>query len=332
MTRDPQSGRDVKLTSRELIEDVSVQLVYDPLEDGATRVRLHRLLDMAKANGWRQAIDSVLGNDPKLVRYISTQERAKFLELLELRAIDDVLEIGPGLGQFTRLIAPRVRSLSALEIVEGQARFVHESCRQEGLTNVRVTCGGDDCLLPYDDASFDVIVLSLVLEWCGGRNLGVAHEQMQARLLAEMARVLRPGGKAYVCTKNRYALRYLLGKRDEHAYDMRFGNALPRWWMQAVLRIEGHVRPAGWLHSYSALAALLRTAGFEQLQSYWAAPEMRYPTHYIPTDAVAVRHARRDPSLRQGETRLTNLVMSLMPAPWVKFFTPGLVMVVRRHL
>ena len=78
------------------------------------------------------------------------------------------------------------------------------------------------------------------------------------------------------------------------------------------------------LYSHNKLKALLRDAGFERIKTYWAAPEMRYPTHYVPTDAVSVREARRKPGFLQGEMRSTRMLMPLIPAWLVKHFTPGL--------
>jgi SAM-dependent methyltransferase len=311
-------------------DNVPVFLRFRPIEDEATRQRLDTLNSRALRIGWRAALEQTLGDDQALMRYVSDPTRSRFLDLLPLAADRDVLEIGPGLGQFTALLAGKARTVSALEIVEGQARFVAARCAEDGLGNVRVACGGDDCTLPYASAGFDVVILSLVLEWCGGRNESAGHEAMQMRLLGEIARVLRPGGTAYVSTKNRFALRYLLGGRDEHVYGMRFGNALPRWAMRLALRLRGRSAPQGLLHSHRRLSVMLEAAGLWPLTSYWLTPEMRFPTAFIPNEPQAIAAARRDDGLRQGDTRMTDWVMRRMPARWVRHFTPGLVFVGRR--
>ncbi len=78
------------------------------------------------------------------------------------------------------------------------------------------------------------------------------------------------------------------------------------------------------LYSYNALKAMLRAAGFQRVNSFWATPEMRYPAHYVPTDAASIRKARRSPGFVQGEARSTKLLMRFIPASLVKNFTPGL--------
>jgi ubiquinone/menaquinone biosynthesis C-methylase UbiE len=299
-------------------------LRFGPAEDDRTFAQLERLNRLARENGWRPALRAVYGDNDGFIRYVTDAERASFIELLPLTPDTDVLEIGPGLGQFTALLARRAKSVCALEVVAGQAEFAAERCRQEGMTNVHLAVGGDDCRLPYGDTTFDLVVLNLVFEWCGSRSLEETHSDVQRRLLAEMCRVLKPGGSLYLATKNRFALRYLIGKTDEHCYNLRFGSALPRWFAQLLLRLRGHTRTPGKLYSHRTLKAMLSDAGFEKIDSFWATPEMRNPTHYVRTDAASIRQARRTPGFVQGEMRSTKLLMPLIPAFLVKYFTPGL--------
>jgi SAM-dependent methyltransferase len=299
-------------------------LCFGATEGPETSARLQQLNAAAANEGWLAALTTVYASDPAMVRYVTEANRATFLDLLPIDRQSDVLEIGPGLGQFTAAMARRAASVSALEVVAGQAEFVARRCREEGLHNVRVAVGGDDCRLPYADASFDVIVLNLVFEWCASRCVDEDPLQVQHRLLTEMARVLKPGGTLYLATKNRFALKYLIGKRDEHVHGMRFGNALPRWLVGLLLRLRGLPRAPGLLHSHPTLAGMLRHAGFDRVASFWATPEMRYPKEYVPTDADAIRSARKRDDFVQGEGRVGRLLMRRIPAPWVKYFTPGL--------
>ena len=299
-------------------------LRFGAAEDDATRALLERLNLLARHEGWENALRSVYRDAPGMLRYVMNPERSGFIDLLPLTPQSDVLEIGPGLGQFTPLLARRARSVCALEVVWGLASLVAARCTLLGLPNDKVAAGGDDCRLPYADASFDLVVLNLVFEWCASRCEDEPAEQVQRRLLAEMQRVLRPGGSLYLATKNRYALKYLMGRPDEHTHDLRFGSVLPRALSRRLLRARGHARAPGLLHSHDALQAMLHDSGFASTRSFWAAPEMRYPTHYVPTDAASVRAARRQAGFQQGEGRRSRWAMSLVPAPWVRHVTPGL--------
>jgi SAM-dependent methyltransferase len=296
-------------------------LRFEPTEEDK---RMRALNDLARVHGWKAALDQVFATDPGFIRYVSDPARQGFLKLLPITSQSDVLEIGPGLGQFTVPLAGMARHVKAIEVSPLQAEFVAERCRQQGLANVEVSIGGDDCRLPCADASFDVIVLNLVFEWCASRLEDESHETAQRRLLSEINRVARPGATLYLATKNRFAMRLLLGGPDEHLYELPFGSALPRRLASWLLRRKGHHRAMGQLYSYRALQSMLQEAGFLQARSFWAVPEMRYPTAYVPTDARSIREARRQPGLSQGEGRITRAAMRFVPAGLVKHVTPGL--------
>lgn len=277
------------------------------------------LTKVARQIGWREAIAQQFGS----AGYLTDPRRGIFLDLLPIQGAD-VLEIGPGFGQFTDRIADRALSVEALEVDPEQADFMREKLRQEELTNVHVTTGGSDCRLPYSDSSFDLVVLNLVLEWCATR-LEEPHEAAQLRLLREIARVLRANGRIYVATKNRFALRYLLGKADEHYDGMRFGSALPR---RLADWLHGR-RSRGRLYSWRGLRKALIESGFEVEQSWWAAPEMRFPEAMVPVDGRSIRIARRR-GICHGDSRAVRLLTSLLPATAIKHFAPGLSFLARR--
>jgi SAM-dependent methyltransferase len=302
--------------------DLPNYLAYESQEPPETVERLARLLALAREKGWRQALDE-LYTDQGGAGYVTDTARAAYLDLIPFNAEADVLEIGASMAQHTSLIAPRVKSVRALEVVPGQARFAAERCRQEGLDNVSIAIGGDDCTLPYENASFDCVVLNLVFEWCGSR-LPEGPAAGQERLLSHISRVLRPGGMFWLATKNRYALRLLLGGRDEHLHGCRIGSALPRFAQAAIVRTLGKGRAPGLLHSYGALRHKLERHGFGEFRSFWGVPDMRYPTQFIELTSDAVRAARREGGFQEGPTRLTRTFMPWVPAPLVKHFTPGL--------
>ncbi|HUU96924.1 MAG TPA: class I SAM-dependent methyltransferase [Phycisphaerae bacterium] len=297
-------------------------LRYVPVEDAESAARLARLNRLAEEEGWRVALEK---SWPDVLRYVTDERRASYIGLLPLTAESRVLEIGAGLGQHTCILARRARSVHALEVVPAQALFIAQRCREVGIRNVSVACGGDDCALPYSGRSFDVVVANLVLEWCGSRACGDRPEDAQNRLLAEAHRVLKPGGVFYVATKNRYALTYLLGGRDEHVNGMRFGNALPRPLMR-LCRPVMKKKATGMLHSYSGLRGMLAFAGFNRIQSYWPVPDIRCPDRYISTDRDSVRAALRDPTAAVGTPRLSRIIR-LLPPSLIKHVAHGLVFV-----
>lgn len=286
--------------------------------------QLNTLNAVARQQGWRSGVSAAY--DTELLHYVDNPDRLIFLSLLPLNPGDAVLEIGPGLGQISIPLSRRVATVDALEVVRGQAEFCAERSRQEDAMNIRITAGGDNCELPYADESFNGVILNLVLEWCGWRA-GGSHEDMHRKLLGEVSRVLKPGGFFYLATKNRFSLRLLTGGPDEHMFQMRFGSALPRWLSRMLLRGQ---RAPGHLHSYRELRGLLRRAGFDRIDSYWATPEMRWPTHMLHFEADDFARERRKVS--QGENPRTRAIASFLPAFMIKHVAPGLAFLARKRI
>ncbi len=132
----------------------------------------------------------------------------------------------------------------------------------------------------------------------------------------------------FLGTKNRFALRYLTGGRDGHVLGLRFGSALPRGILDLYARCI-HKRRMGLLHSYVGLKSMLVSCGFESLQSFWAAPDMRYQERYVRTDVKSIREARKEGGFSQGQPKRDRLIKYL-PSRLLKYFTPGLVFLARR--
>jgi len=96
---------------------------------------------------------------------------------------DNVLEVGPGPGVTTDLIRTRVAHLTCVEIDRAMAKSLAQRTAGQ---NVSVVCE-DATVMSLPSASFDGAVAFTMLHH-------VQSEALQDRLLAEVARVLRPGG------------------------------------------------------------------------------------------------------------------------------------------
>jgi ubiquinone/menaquinone biosynthesis C-methylase UbiE len=94
---------------------------------------------------------------------------------------DDVLEIGPGFGVTTRLLARQVPRLTALEVDDGYAE------RLRTTTDTVEVVSGDGSAMPFPDNRFSAVVCFTMLHHVPSRAL-------QDRLFAQACRVLRPGG------------------------------------------------------------------------------------------------------------------------------------------
>jgi SAM-dependent methyltransferase len=95
---------------------------------------------------------------------------------------DQVLEIGPGFGATSRVLARREGSLTILELEEDYC----ERLRAELGERAEVV-RGDGTRMPFADASFSGAACFTMLHH-------IPSEELQDRLFAEVLRVLRPGG------------------------------------------------------------------------------------------------------------------------------------------
>jgi SAM-dependent methyltransferase len=102
----------------------------------------------------------------------------------------NVLEVGPGFGPATEVLADRTRRLTALEIDRVLAASLGE--RLGGRVEV---VRGDGTAMPFADASFSGAACFTMLHH-------VPSTHAQDLLLAEVRRVLRPGG-AFAGTDSR---------------------------------------------------------------------------------------------------------------------------------
>jgi SAM-dependent methyltransferase len=95
---------------------------------------------------------------------------------------DDVLEVGPGMGVTTRILALRPGRLSVIELERSSA----ERLRAELAPGVDVL-QGDATAMPFPDGRFSAVACFTMLHH-------LPSPELQDRLLVEACRVLRPGG------------------------------------------------------------------------------------------------------------------------------------------
>jgi ubiquinone/menaquinone biosynthesis C-methylase UbiE len=103
--------------------------------------------------------------------------------LAEVDLGDQVLEVGPGFGATTRVLARRSGSLTVVELSESYCGRLRRKLGDE----VEVV-HADATAMPFADGSFSGVASFTMLHH-------VPSREQQDRLLAEVSRVLRPGGQ-----------------------------------------------------------------------------------------------------------------------------------------
>jgi SAM-dependent methyltransferase len=154
--------------------------------------------------------------------YLHTTRRGKFdvwadvLEDLQLRGDEQVLDMGCGRGAVLAMAAKLVPrghvtgvDLWRTEDQSGNSPEVTEAnLRAEGVLARCDVRTGDMLALPFEDASFDLVVSSLAIHNIDERDLRNHARRLQD--VSEAARVLKPGGRLAIADllhARRYARR-----------------------------------------------------------------------------------------------------------------------------
>lgn len=102
----------------------------------------------------------------------------------QLAAGADILEYGCAYGENAMRLAATARSATGIDISDVAVEMGRERARQRGLANVRLEAMNAEAMT-FPDSRFDLVFGS-----------GIIHHLDIDRAFAEIARVLRPGGRA----------------------------------------------------------------------------------------------------------------------------------------
>lgn len=157
------------------------------------------------------------------------------LKRLDIQPGETVLEIGSGTGHCLITIAEIVGEggrVNGLDLSSGMLRVSQRWLGKAGFRRrVALTCG-DACQLPYPEDQFDAIFMSFTLELFDTPEI--------PRVLAEIQRILKPGGRIGVIS---------MSKEDGHSWLLRFYEwfhlKFPRYADCRPIYVEQSIREAG---------------------------------------------------------------------------------------
>lgn len=128
-----------------------------------------------------------------LGRRVDADEKAVIFSLAQLRAGEQVLDVGCGDGNYTGTAAEITGSVVGLDRSAAMLRAAAQ--RLAGVPGIR-WIEGDATKLPFTDGSFDVVLIVTVLCFVADRHA----------VIREAHRVLRPGGRLVLAELGRYSL------------------------------------------------------------------------------------------------------------------------------
>ena len=121
---------------------------------------------------------------------VDTLWRAKMIKELDPQVHRRILDVATGTADVAIQTVKRkdVDHVTGLDLSEGMLKYGRKKVSAAGLDDRITLVQGDSENLPYDDGSFDAVTVSF----------GVRNFENLERGLAEMHRVLRPGGKVVI--------------------------------------------------------------------------------------------------------------------------------------
>lgn len=203
------------------------------------------------------------------------------------------LDVGTGAGHTALALAPHVREVVGVDLTEAMMAEARALAEKRGIANVRFV-HGDALALPFPDASFDLVTC----------RRAAHHFPDLRRAVAEMARVLRPGGRVVIDDRTvpeddgaDEAINFMDRLHDpSHVRDHR-----PAVW-QEVLKGAGLAVEAVELYTKR-----LPLSHFTAMMAPAAAEEMRRYVRSLPEERKSVLKVREE----DGEISLENFFVLL---------------------
>jgi SAM-dependent methyltransferase len=206
-----------------------------------------------------------------------------------------ILDLGSGMGGASVALALAGAAPLAFEYNREYCDIIRLRAGRYDLALPIVNGAGEQ--LPFAAASFDLAICWDVVE----------HVQNPERLLAELARVLRPGGRTLITVINRYAF------RDPH-YHMPLLNWLPRPLAEALIARRGRSKGAASFSDRQKLSEMhyYTIAGFGRLAA-------RYGFRIGDIREDRVRHGEGSAGGLKGRARDALRRLGLAPAAYIAY-------------
>jgi ubiquinone/menaquinone biosynthesis C-methylase UbiE len=149
------------------------------------------------------------------------------LDHADARPADTLLDIATGTGFTALAFAPHVQSVVGLDVSTGMLAEARKQQQQQGLTNVTWLEGAAEAL-PFPEASFSMVTC----------RVAPHHFDSVPQFLAEVARVLQPGGRLLLADTSVPDNEDELSRWQNHVEKLRdpshVRNLTPQQWRQAI--------------------------------------------------------------------------------------------------
>jgi SAM-dependent methyltransferase/aminoglycoside phosphotransferase (APT) family kinase protein len=251
------------------------------------REEMRKLVDNYSPERWLEMARGFLSHAPKgkWLDNVVVDGRYAWKVFLDLGPSTKLLDLGCGLGNLSKNLAPHVGKVYAMDLTYERLEFARNrfsTFNQDD--DISLLAAGDSARLPFRDASLDIVVMSGVLEWVGEGDMAEYFEgskparlwrgllsplgarsprRIQIDFLKEIRRVLKPDGQLFVAIENRLNYEYF-GERPDHHSGLPFGSLLPRPVANLYSLYRNRKPYRTYTHTLSGYRRLMKEAGFSE--------------------------------------------------------------------
>jgi ArsR family transcriptional regulator len=167
-----------------------LQAIFDEIDTGQDPFRTDRealqTVRQARARSAESYFSDIAETWDKLraLHYPEADIESAILDQVEGQRFDRVVDLGTGTGRMLTLLAPLAKEAEGLDLSHHMLTVARANLNRADVRNARVR-QGDVTATPFDSGSADLVIVHQVLHYL----------ENPESVLAEAARILRPGGR-----------------------------------------------------------------------------------------------------------------------------------------
>ena len=200
------------------------------------------------------------------ILYHLSPVRQNILEWYPFKEGATVLEVGAGCGAMTGVLCRKAKRVVCNDL--SKRRSLINANRNKQYDNLEIIVGNfNDVVF---EQKFDYITLIGVLEYA---NYYTAGEQPFRTFLANIKKLLNPGGTVLIAIENKFGLKYWAGAREDHT-----GQYFDS--LEGYHNTESQVRTFG----KGELNKIVLDAGYNNVEFYYPFPDYKFPQQIFSDD------------------------------------------------
>lgn len=239
-----------------------------------SREKMNSLIASMAHESWAETLRAFIGfakNKRRCLDDLMTDGRYAWHTLLNLNHNTVLLDLGCGLGNLSKNFAQNVAKIYAIDLTYSNLEFSrHRFAQCNPNDNIILLAAGDGQYLPFPDSAIDCVVISEFSE--------------RVSALAEIKRILKPGGQLFMACKNRFNYEVFTGRLAPGSGQKHI-STLPRFFANLysqILITKAYLRDT---YSIFAIRKLLKNTNFEKIDFFALSPNYNRLEEIFPVDA-----------------------------------------------